>query len=744
MADVQTSTSIEQNGIYMEEKVELDAQPTSAGSSAPSNEQTPQLNLATKNTDTNENSKLEGGVKPDETDANQQTQQSDPQQQSPFQPLEGEELNKALVQQVEYLFSREYLSSDYNIVSQMNSELYVPVSLITEQPYLKALTQNVELILNAMRETDKVVLDEANMLVKPSFKLQRNTIILRDIPENTTAEDIKVLFSDDEKLADQITDVRKDVANTWFVTLMSEDITTDAFLHVRQKKINGLAVQARVKSENLLKSTYVPSSGYYGSGYPYQQQHYQQYNNLGTNGYDSRGYNWNRNSMGTHGSRGYQSSFRGGYKQMDYNHERGFDKKSGGRFNQRRGQRKDFAPRGGKYVPNAANANTYTAPTNSNNHYNSNTADSKRGGRPGGRRNANPQQITSNTNHIAQSTTGTLSNTTNNQSSNSNISSTSPANSTTAGANNSANTTHRKNERTKSTSSSVPTLGLSHFPPLGRSVGTGYQKPDVKRYTKDQIASVIGSITDVQKPEFSTSDLSAISNVANYELESTKEVSPSARMELFEGTKIERKRGRSSSRGSDKGSRPHTTAAAVVASSVHAQQKKLEEAKAAAKKSIAAPPKKPVQPPANDKAPNKEAKKDQQAEDTNLQSSAKIDDKSGKPEERGNEGKPVQSATTELKSALSPSYADIARTGSPSPAEKKEVEVPKQDANISSNATDNAVATTPAASTGAKQQLRPQGAAITNGALQQQSLSITKATPQGESASSQPPSSPKK
>ena len=102
--------------------------------------------------------------------------------------LEGEELIKALVQQVEIIFSRENLMSDYNIVSKMNGDMCVNISVVLESPRISKLTTDASHLLTAMRQTNKVILDEATSTVKPSFKLQRNTIIIRDVAPDTPQE----------------------------------------------------------------------------------------------------------------------------------------------------------------------------------------------------------------------------------------------------------------------------------------------------------------------------------------------------------------------------------------------------------------------------------------------------------------------------------------------------------------------------------------------------------------------------
>jgi hypothetical protein len=170
--------------------------------------------------------------------------------------LSGEELKKVLIQQIEFIMSRDYLASDFNTVSKMNSEYYVPISVVMENSFIKGLTQDRDILLSALKSTDRVIVDEARMMVKPNIKIQRNTIILRDIAPDVPREDIKALF---DEYQDKIEDLHSDVGNTWFVSFVNEDITQSAFAVCRSKQFHGKPVQARVKSENLLKSVYVRS-----------------------------------------------------------------------------------------------------------------------------------------------------------------------------------------------------------------------------------------------------------------------------------------------------------------------------------------------------------------------------------------------------------------------------------------------------------------------------------------------------
>lgn len=59
--------------------------------------------------------------------------------------------------------------------------------------------------------------------------------------------------------AKHIIELKPDIESTFFVKLDDEEVTTKAFFHLRQQKFNNAPVQARVKSENILRSLYANS-----------------------------------------------------------------------------------------------------------------------------------------------------------------------------------------------------------------------------------------------------------------------------------------------------------------------------------------------------------------------------------------------------------------------------------------------------------------------------------------------------
>lgn len=169
---------------------------------------------------------------------------------------EGEELLAAIRKQVEYYFSRENLASDAYLVQHMNSQMYVPLSVIAAFNNIRSLTTDAELIKRALKPSTEAILDPSGSMVRPNIKMSRNTLVLREISADTTAEDIRAVFVADGCPAP--TSVKSDINDTWFVAFDTEEQCMDAHMFTRDKTLKGKPIKARVKSENLLRSFYKP------------------------------------------------------------------------------------------------------------------------------------------------------------------------------------------------------------------------------------------------------------------------------------------------------------------------------------------------------------------------------------------------------------------------------------------------------------------------------------------------------
>ncbi|KAL1925136.1 uncharacterized protein VTP21DRAFT_19 [Calcarisporiella thermophila] len=168
------------------------------------------------------------------------------------------DLRTALRKQLEYYFSRQNLANDVYLVSKMDAQMYVSISIIAEFKLVKALTTDLDLIVEVLRESPNVIVDESGEKVRPNFSNQRNTIILRDIPEDATEEEIRSIFETEN--AKPIKSIKPDISNIWYVTFETEDDTLQMWFAIRDKSFRGNPIASRIKSENILKSFYSPEN----------------------------------------------------------------------------------------------------------------------------------------------------------------------------------------------------------------------------------------------------------------------------------------------------------------------------------------------------------------------------------------------------------------------------------------------------------------------------------------------------
>ena len=110
--------------------------------------------------------------------------------------LEGEELSAAILSQIEFYFSQDNLSSDHFLVSQMDGNKYVPLTVIENFGKVKSLTTDTKLIIDVLSTSKVVELDETKTKIKSKIlDQQRTTIILRDILPDSTVQVFFFIFS---------------------------------------------------------------------------------------------------------------------------------------------------------------------------------------------------------------------------------------------------------------------------------------------------------------------------------------------------------------------------------------------------------------------------------------------------------------------------------------------------------------------------------------------------------------------
>lgn len=148
---------------------------------------------------------------------------------TPAPPVTHEDLKQQLKNQLEYYFSRENLLSDRYLKCQMDEDMFVPIAVVAEFRKIRNLTNDVNVIVEALKDSVAVELDETCEKVRPITK--RTTVIIREVPEDRQ-DLIEELLSD----GPQHIELQYGLNKSWYVTFDTEINTQLAYLAVLKKK----------------------------------------------------------------------------------------------------------------------------------------------------------------------------------------------------------------------------------------------------------------------------------------------------------------------------------------------------------------------------------------------------------------------------------------------------------------------------------------------------------------------------
>ncbi|XP_066520636.1 la-related protein 4 isoform X2 [Hoplias malabaricus] len=173
-----------------------------------------------------------------------------------LQPISEESLRESLKKQLEFCFSRENLSKDLYLMSQMDSDQFVPIWTIASMEGIKLLTTDMDLILDVLRASPMVQVDEKGEKVRPNHK--RCIIILREVSETTPVEEVEALFKSEK--CPQVIGVEFAHNNNWYITFQSDTDAQQAYKYLREdvKTFQGKPIMARIKAIN----TFFAKNGY--------------------------------------------------------------------------------------------------------------------------------------------------------------------------------------------------------------------------------------------------------------------------------------------------------------------------------------------------------------------------------------------------------------------------------------------------------------------------------------------------
>lgn len=138
----------------------------------------------------------------------------------------------------------------YMIVSQMDADLFVPISTVANFKRVREWTTDMNVIVKTLKESNMVTVDESGTRVKPNISVERKTVILRDVPDSTEQEMMDLL---NQLNSPVVQSIKQDIGNMWYFTFESEQHALQLLTSIRGISFKGQPIAARMKSEPVLR-----------------------------------------------------------------------------------------------------------------------------------------------------------------------------------------------------------------------------------------------------------------------------------------------------------------------------------------------------------------------------------------------------------------------------------------------------------------------------------------------------------
>lgn len=174
-----------------------------------------------------------------------------------------ESLIDSVQKRLEELLSKQNLAEDSYIQQHMNAQMYIPLSILARHHSLCILGDENAIIpaaRDAAQRSDKFGIDEDGSMVRPLLKPRRNTLILRDLPDDFPEDELKELFNRSPE-SDAFCSLKPDVNNTAFVAFKTDEAAQNVALWLRSQKFQGAEIKCAIKSEHFVRSFFPASAG---------------------------------------------------------------------------------------------------------------------------------------------------------------------------------------------------------------------------------------------------------------------------------------------------------------------------------------------------------------------------------------------------------------------------------------------------------------------------------------------------
>eukprot|EP01084_Bolivina_argentea_P255762 430314_1 len=141
----------------------------------------------------------------------------------PTAPKNNEEL---IIEQVrselEQYFAPQNIQNDFNLRQKMTTDGYIDIDLLLDLKLMQDLVSNRDILIEAITRSKLLVMNTGCTMVKYMPLLERNVLILRDIPtEKTNKDEIMAIFANEHCATPS--EIHSDIGNNWFCQFKTED-----------------------------------------------------------------------------------------------------------------------------------------------------------------------------------------------------------------------------------------------------------------------------------------------------------------------------------------------------------------------------------------------------------------------------------------------------------------------------------------------------------------------------------------